>query len=1076
MKSIIKYFIQNEIAGNLLMFFLFIIGVIGLTRMKTTFFPEVESRFISIRCVYPGASPEEIEEGVITKIEEGLKGLTGVERVTSTSSENSGSVNVEILKSYDIDVAVQDVKNAVDRINSFPISMEPITVYKQENLGRAISFALSGDVELTTLKAVSQKVENELLATEGISKVTVTGFPAEEIEISFKEEMLRSKNISFAEAANAVRNYNLEITGGTIKTEGEELLVRASNKKYNAKELLDVVVRSNRDGGVVKLSELATITDQWVDVPTRTYLNGKPSVIVQVNNTLQEDMLTVTDKVKEYLEDYNSKNDVIKADIVQDASITLRQRIQLLVDNGIIGFVLVLVFLAMFLNVRLAFWVALSIPISFAGMFMVCSLLGITINVISLFGMILVIGILVDDGIVISENIYQRYEKGEDAITAATEGSSEVISAVVSAIVTTVIAFSAFFFLDGRIGDIFREMAVVVIFSLIFSLIEGIFILPAHIAHSKALANAGQKNKFNESLDKVMIGMRNNFYKPVMKICIRYPFPTLFTCVVFFFLTIGAFNGGFIKTTFFPNLPRDNFNVDLKLPAGTREGLTREIIDRIEKIALEVNDSLANVYYGGEYKPIVNMQKTIGPATNVATIDMTLLDGEKRGDLDARAIMNEIRNKVGPIYEAETFSMFSGSPFGKPVSISLLGSNTVELNKAVQDMKEELKKIPDLKDINDNNQSGLKEVSVTLKPEAYNLGFNLRDVISQVRQGFFGTEVQRLQRGKDEVRVWVRYEEADRSGLEDLSQMLITNTNGVTSPLSSIADFSIERGVINIFHIDGKREVRIEADVATDNVSVTEVSGDIKSTLVPAVLKKYPSVSVGYEGQEKEQAKTAASVKIVMPIILLLMFFTVILTFKSYSQAMVLFAIIPFGLIGVAFGHYVVGLPLSFFSALGIIALIGIMINDGLVFITAFNDNIRSNMPFLESIQEAALSRFRPIFLTSVTTIAGLMPLVLERSLQAQFLIPMAISVAFGILFSTVLILIMIPSLLVIVNRIKRYSLQIWENTEISPESVEPAYAARVSNTPIFLFAAITMLGGFALVIFLGMKISSIFI
>ncbi len=424
MRGIVSYFLKNPVAGNLLMIFLFVVGIIGMLSLKSTFFPETPSRIISIQSTFPGSSPEEMEEGVITKIEEALVGVTGVERTTSISRENSGTVSVEVLKGYDTDLILQDVKNAVDRIPTFPVSMEPLVIFKQEFLGRSFAFALSGDVELNTLKEYARKAEDDLLAKDGISKIQIGGFPEEEIEISVREKDLRSNDLTFDQVALAVSNYNLEATGGTIKSDIEELNIRARNKQYYAEELRNVVVRSNQDGGVVRLHEVADIKDQWQDIPSRTYINGKPAVVVTVQNTLEEDMLSIAGDVMDYVERFNGENEVIKATVISNGAETLNGRINLLKENGLIGFFIVLFLLGIFLHYRLAFWVALAIPISFAGMFVVSSLIGITINVISLFGMIVVIGILVDDGIVIAENIYQKYEKGYPPMKAALEGKA----------------------------------------------------------------------------------------------------------------------------------------------------------------------------------------------------------------------------------------------------------------------------------------------------------------------------------------------------------------------------------------------------------------------------------------------------------------------------------------------------------------------------------------------------------------------------------------------------------------------------------------------------------------------------
>lgn len=1063
MRALIDYFIKNELAGNILMIFLFLVGLFGLSQMKSTFFPETESRIISIQAVYPGSSPEEIEEGIVSKIEENLKGVTGVERVTSISSENAGSITVEVIKGYDPDNVLQDVKNAVDRIASFPVGMEPLVVYKLENLGRAITFAVYGDVSLQTLKKRAREIEKDLLKFEGLSKVEITGFPDEEIEITFTEEGLRSNNLTFDEAVNKVRNTNLELTGGTIKTDSEELLIRADNKEYAAKSFQDIVIKSNPNGGIVRLSDVAEIKDKWADSPNRNYIDGVPAVIVNVQNTLEEDMIGITDIVRQYIEEYNESNEDIRIKTVSDASITLRQRIDLLLSNGIVGFIIVLILLAMFLHYRLAFWVALAIPISFAGMFLFASMLGITLNVISLFGMIVVIGILVDDGIVIAENIFQQYEKGEPPLKAALNGTMEVLPAVFSAIITTVIAFSTFFFIDGRLGDVFRELSIVVIFSLVFSLIEGAIILPAHIAHSKALNRDIKPNIVTRNLDKLMSFMRDKLYTPILNFAINYSWPIVGICVATLLMVGGAFAGGFIKSTFFPVLPRDDYSVNLQLPSGTREHITNEILTRIEQVTLEVNESLSKEFYGGKASPIERIERTIGPQTHIGSIRVSLLDGETRGDLSARQVIAAVRDKLGPVPEAESLTFGSVSFFGKPISVSLLGTDRDELKRAILEVKKGLSQVKDLKDIVDNNQEGLKEISLELKPKAYNLGLTLRDVVTQVRQGFFGAEAQRIQRGVDEVRVWLRYGEEDRSDITDLADMRVRTQNGLTVPLSELADFKTERGIININRIEGEREVRIEADVASDDVSISDVTSDVREIILPRILKDFPSVRASFEGQEREQAKTSKSLKLVLPIILLLMFFVIILTFRSVSQALLVFALLPFGFIGVGVGHWIQGLPISLFSFLGVIALVGIFVNDALVFITTFNERIKAGLLVKDAIYETGRARFRPILLTSLTTIAGLAPLILEKSLQAQFLIPMAISVAYGLLAGTFILLVLIPALLIIISRIKQNSFYVYSGEWIDSEHLEPAHPERTVKFGLFFFGAL-----FSLIVFFG--------
>ncbi len=1075
MRSLVNYFIKFPIAANLLMFGILILGVVGLINMKSTFFPEVESRIISIQVVYPGASPEEIEEGIIAKIEENLKGVTGVERYTSVSRENSGTVTVEVFKGYDTDVVLQDVKNAVDQINSFPAGMEPAVVFKQENLGFAISFAISGDVDLRTLKRYGREAEDDLLAMDGISKVGLSGFPEEEIEIAFRERDLRAYNLTFQQATQAVRAANLEITGGTIKGEEEELLVRARNKSYYAEGFRDIVVKSSPDGGIVYLHQVADIRDRWADNPDRNYLNSKPSVVVTVQNTLEEDMIPITDMVQDYVSEFNERHDVVQATVIRDGSVILRQRIGLLTENGILGFFIVVLLLAMFLHWRLAFWVALAIPVSFAGMFLIASMLGITLNVISLFGMILVIGILVDDGIVIGENIYQQYERGEPPLQAALDGTMKVLPAVFAAILTTVIAFGTFLFLDGRLGDFFSEMAVVVIFSLLFSLLEGATILPTHIAHSKALSHDRKPNRVQEALEKMMAWLRDTTFEPVLRFAIQNKFLTVAVMLGLLVITSGAIQGGIIRTTFFPVIERDDINITLQMPAGTREQITEGWLKHIEEATWRANEKLSAHFFNGEKQAIERVERNLGPTTYQGGLSVALLDGENRDSLSLRDVINAIRQEAGPIYEAEVVSFGAQSAFGKPISLSLVGENYGELKAATEAVKSEMNALAELTDVVDNNQEGLREINISLKEKAKFLGINLQDIVGQVRSGFFGSEVQRLQRGRDEVRVWVRYSQEDRSDITQLEKMRVRFPDGREFPLSEIANLEIQRGVISINHIDGKREIKIEADVANDDVSVSDITANLKAEIIPRAIAPYSTVSPLFEGQNREQEKSAASMQIVGTIALAMMFFIIALTFRSISQTVVVFLLIPFSFIGVAWGHWLMDAPISLFSVLGVIALIGVLVNDSLVLVTTYNALLEEGRSQMEAVLEAGVSRFRPIILTSFTTFAGLAPLLFEKSLQAQFLIPMAISVSYGLLAVTVVNLLLLPVLLVFTNRFKVYAAWLWNGVKPSYEAVEAAVRRETGYEFLWyvFFAFVAVAAAFA---FFGERIAGIFV
>ena len=1039
MKKLVQYFIKYEVSGNVILALILIFGILGMMGLQSTFFPKVPSRMIVVNAVYPGASPEEVEESIILKIEDRIKGITGIDRITSVSSENAGKINIETTRYADIDNVLVDVKNAVDQIISFPVGLENLDVFKVEAISNAISFAINGDADLKTLKQIARKTERELMSYEGISKVKLTGFPKEEIIINLEEEQMLAHSMTFQEVIQAVKNTNIEVTGGTVKGKNEEYKIRAKNRFYTGDEIKEIIIKALPNGQILRLKDIATVEDAWAETPNRNFYNGKPSVNIEVSYTNDQDLLDITDYVKAYLEKFNQRYSVVKADITIDSSVTVIQRIELLQSNGIIGFIIVLILLALFLHWRLAFWVALSIPISFAGMFILATFFDITINVISLFGMIIVIGMLVDDGVVISENIYRHFENGKSRMQAAIDGTMEVLPAIFSAILTTMVAFSAFFFIDGRMGDFFKEMAFIVIATLFFSLIEGIFILPAHVAHSKALDKDNKPNKFMKATSNSMEWMRNNLYKPILHYSLRNRAFALSVPFALLLLTFGAMKGGIIKSTFFPFIDREFINISVKMPAGTPKEITLEKLNYLEKYVWEANQEIKETRED-KLDVIISINKQLGPTnTNEGKLSIKLLDNEAR-QMQTTKITAIISKKAGKISGIEDLKYGGGSHFGMPISIALHAEDLDRVREVVEIIKLELKALTDLKDVSDNDPEGIREVTLKLKEKAYLLGLNVQDIIGQVRQGFFGGEIQRLQRGLDEVKVWVRYDREGRSTITGLKDMYIRTNSGAKYPLKELASFDIKHGVIGINHTDNKREIKIEADIARADVSVSDMISNIEEEILPPIFEQYPDVSYSFEGQNREQKKSMKSMATVMPVILILMLSIIVLTFRSFKQTFMVLLLIPFAFIGVGWGHFIQGLPISLFSFLGLIALIGIMVNDALVFVSAFNNNIKEGKAFKVALEEAALSRFRPIVLTSITTIAGLSPLMLETSMQAQFLIPMAATIAYGLAVATVMILIILPVFISLFNDFARFKAWYWTDVRPSAEDVEPAF------------------------------------
>lgn len=1047
MRKIITYFIKFPVAVNIFILAFIAFGIVGALSMKSSFFPLTESQNISINLTYPGASPQEMEEGVVLKIEDNLKGIVGIDRVTSVSRENSATVNIEVLKGKDINVVLADVKNAVDRVPSFPSGMEPPVVAKIENIRSTISFIITGkNLDLATLKQYARTVENDLRNIEGISQVSLSGFPAQEIEIAVREKDLRAYNLTFADVSSAVSKTNLLISGGNIKTDDEDYLIRARNRNYFGNEILNIVVKAEPSGNIIRLQDIANVRDSWSETPDRIYYNGLKSIDITVSNTNSEDLISTADNVKAYIEKFNQQYEIVQINVTRDASITLNQRTELLRDNAIMGVLLVLFFLALFLNVRLAFWVAAGIPIAFFGMFIFAANLGITINVLSLFGMIIVIGILVDDGIVIGENIYQHYEKGKTPIQAAIDGTIEVIPPIVSAILTTIIAFSTFFFLEGRIGNFFSEVSLVVILTLGVSLIEALIILPAHIAHSKALVKKEKKrNKLNtfffninQKAEKYLFAFRDNLYVPYLKFFLKNKALGFAIPIALLILSIGSIGGGIVRTSFFPSIASDRVSINLKMLQGTNEKITDSIISKIETAVWEVNDEFTQQQTGNV--PIIqNIIKRIGPGSSNGSLVINLLPGETR-DFSAPEINNAIREKVGEVYGVESLTFGSGGNFGgSPVAVSLLGNNIAELKAAKVELKEILSENPLLKDISDNDPAGIKEVRIQLKDNAYLLGLNLQSVMTQVRSGFFGLQAQRFQRGQDEIKIWVRYQREDRSSIKNLDDMWITTPTNTRVPFSEIATYEIERGEILINHLSSKREIQITADLKTPGESATDIIDDIRENIIPELTSKYPTVTAAFEGQNREANKTINSAKKVGFIILALIYLVIAFTFRSYDQPILLLLMIPFSLIGVIWGHWIHGFPVNILSWLGIIALIGIMVNDGLVLIDKFNSYLKEGLKFDDALIQAGKSRFRAIILTTITTVAGLAPLLLEKSRQAQFLKPMAISISYGIMIATVLTLVMLPLFLSVANSIKVFVKWMITGKPVTKEEVERA-------------------------------------
>ncbi len=1045
MRSTIKYLIQHPTLVNLFVILLVGIGLLRLSQTRSTTFPSQKVRFIDMTVPYPGASPSEVEEGVTTRIEDNLESVTGIDRVTSTSRENLASIQVELEENADADKMLVEVKNAVDRINNFPSGVEPASIQKREPLNLTVSFALDGDLPLQAMKDYADEIRDDLMAAPSISTVMINGVPEEEIEIRVRENDLRAYSLTINDVQRAVQNANLETFGGSIETGEENISIKANEKGYYAKDLQNIVVRATPDGNVVYLKEVAEVVDQFKDSPTARYLEDERVITVTVYTLNDEDILENADYAKDYIATFNDRHAGIDLLILEDGTGNLQDRLKTMINNGVVGVVLVLIVLALFLDKHLAFWVALKIPVAIIAMFIFADIYGITINTVSLFGFILVLGILVDDGVVIGENIYQHAkEKGKKPLRAALEGTLEMITPVIISLSTTAVAFSLFLFLPTQAGEFFGEMAFVVISVLFVAFLESFFILPAHLAHSKGLRENSKPSRIERWASNSVAFLRDKVYMKLFhQTAVGRGWMQGLTFVAFVGLLVGSvalISGGVVNFTFFPNLDDDAFFIELELPPGTPVEVTQQKLGQIAEATQEVNADLSEGRK--DKKQVIRFVETVtGPLDNQGQVKVTMMGGEERG-ISSFKVSSAIREATPPIPEATRLIYGLGaatSIFGLPVSFSLKSKDLEELRLAKQELKVAMEDFPDVKDVSDDDTQGKQELHIKLKPQAELLGLSLGQVLNQVRAGFFGMQAQSLQRGDNEVEIWVRYPKEGRDTKAELLNMRITAPNGNAYYLKDIASVDTEEGTLAINHVEGQREIRIEANVANKEVSAPRAIAHIETELLPSILQKYPSVSYTVEGQNRQSFKLIGAITTIGPIILLFILALIIINNNSFSQGLLVFGLFPFALIGVITGHWIHGEPVSIFSLIGTIALIGVFVNNALVFISTLNDLLKEGKDFIGAIVESAQSRFRPIILTTITTVAGLGPLIGSSSVGAQFLKGPAIAMAYGLGFGIFNVLILLPLMLVVFNRLRLWWHNRVRNRQLSPAEVEPA-------------------------------------
>jgi multidrug efflux pump subunit AcrB len=1024
--GVIGWMTHNTVAANLLMFAILLGGIIlGLFQVRQEVFPEFSLDVVSVRVPYPGASPDEVEQGIVLAIEEEVRGLDGVKSVNATAAEGYGAVTVELLLGASPDKVLADVKNAVDGITSFPDDAEEPRVSLLENQRKVINLVIAGDQPLTTLQDLAEDARTELLAHPDITLVELQGIPPNEVSIEISRETLQRYGLTLDEVAMSVRAASVELPAGGVDTERGELLVKVDDRRRTGDAFQDIIVRGTQDGATLRLGDIATIQDSYEENDQASYFEGKRAVQVIAYRVGDETPQAVADAVKAYAAELEATLPPnIEVATLNDDSELLEQRIDLLVSNAAQGLILVLVVLYLFLNVRLAFWTAIGIPISFLGAFALLPGLDITINMISLFAFIIVLGLVVDDAIVVGENIYEKLEQGLKPMEAAVKGAREMAIPVTFAILTTIAAFSPMFFVPGVTGKIFRILPGIVLAVLIFSLVESFLILPSHLGHMTFVERFADRHLkwLDWPSSKVGAGLKwfnERVYEPVLRALVEWRYVLVGASAAVFLLVAGLVGSGFVPATPFPVLEGNRITAAAQLPYGAPLDASERVRRQLEEGAraamaeLGAEDVLVGVYSkvgeGPSAGGPVGGQASSG--SHLVTIEMELVGSEKR-DVTATQVANAWERAVPTILglESLTFNANVGPGGEADLNVQLTHPDLDTLVKASSEMEEKIRSYSDLTGVKNSYSAGKPQLTYTLEPMATTLGLTSNEVGRQLRSAFFGAEALREQRGRNEVKVKVRLPRDQRTSEYDLEQLRIRTPGGGFTPLGQVADVTRTTSPTDITREDGQRVIDITALLAEGVDSNQRVTRDLSNNVFPGFQERYPDLEIRFAGSQADLGEAFETLALYYLVALIVIYALLAIPFRSYLQPFVIMGAIPLGFVGAVLGHIALGYSLSMVSAFGIVALSGVVVNDSLVLMDAANNRRREGDDPLTAIIWAGTRRLRPILLTSFTTFFGLLPLIFEQSVQARFIVPMAISLGFGILFATFVILLVVPA------------------------------------------------------------------
>ncbi|MFO7551970.1 MAG: efflux RND transporter permease subunit [Haliea sp.] len=1017
-KGIIAWFAHNPVAANLLMAIILVVGLGSAFTIQRAMFPTFDIDMIFINMAYPGASPEEVEQGIVLKIEEAINDLDGIKRVESDAMESLARIMIEPLDGTDINELLADIKNRIDAIQHFPENAEKAIISQPELLFPALQLQLSGDLDERSMKTLADELRRELLTLPEVSAAEVVGARAYEISVEISEQLLREYHLSLGEVADIIARSSLDLPAGSLRTRQGDIMLRTQNQAYVQQDFEAIVLRSFADGTRLLLGDIATVRDEFEETRGFALFNGSYSLGIQVFAMGSQDIIDTANVTRAWVEQKQGQLPAaVTLDIWSDITYYLEGRLGMMVKNLAMGALLVFIVLALFLEIKLAFWVMLGIPVCFLGAMAMINTpyIHASLNMISLFGFILVLGIVVDDAIIMGESAYSEQERHGHSIDSVIDGVQKVAVPATFGVLTTIVAFAPTLFMEGVFAAFPEACGWVVILCLMFSLVESKWILPAHLAHSSATRNRIllAVDRVQETVNRRLRQFVEQRYSPLMQRCIRYRYVTLAGFIGLLILCSGLIIGGVVRTVIAPDVPGEFISVEVEMTEGSPEQRTLETIAHIVAALDRVEADYRRE--SGRDERLVQHVFAFGSSRTSGGVNLELTKEDQRS-ISTREIEQRWREAVGVPHGVKVLSISSadGPRFGPSIAFDLMHRDFTMLRAAATELETALRRYDGLYDIRNGASETSDEFHIELLPEGESLGLSRFELANQVRHAFYGAEAQRVQRGLDEVKVMVRYPRADRETVNSLNDMNIRTPAGDEIPFDTVARLEVRQGLQKVTHINYQRAAEVTAEANKDLVEPARVVADIENNVLPDILQRYPGLSYAIAGLADEEQKMLNSMLIGFGLALFGIYALLAVPTRSYLQPLIIMGVIPFGVIGAIVGHWITGYPLSMMSLMGVIALSGVVVNDSLILVDRINSSIKDGVEPLRAVVEAGSSRFRAILLTSLTTFFGLAPMLLERSAQAQEIVPMAVSLAFGIVFATVITLLLVPSLYLI--------------------------------------------------------------